>query len=128
MLIRPFQVNDLESVRAIHAAQRLGYEMPKFDEQDFIIKAVIEEAGEIHTALFLRKTAEAYLLMKRAGRKEGIQRLIVLNREINPIARRMGLPEVFCMCPPQLEGNFGKLLLHMGWRKQLWSMFSKEVI
>lgn len=127
LLVRPYTDSDLERMKEIHAAQGLGYELPDLSKPEFIIRSVIENGSGVEAGLFLRKTAEVYLLMDRMTRKAGLGRLLIFDREITPIAKREGLSDVACWIPPEAEARFGKLLLHLGWQKQLWSSYSRKV-
>jgi len=63
-----------------------------------------------------------------AGRKrDQLANLLVLHREMLTPMRRVGFSDTHCWMPPQIEKNFGPLLLHLGWRKPLWPSYSFEV-
>jgi hypothetical protein len=114
-------------MKEIHTAQGFAYELPDFSKPEFIIRSVIENSNGIEAGLFLRKTAEAYLLMQPMTRREGIGRLLIFDREITPMAKQEDLTDVNCWLPPEIERDFGKLLLHLGWQKQFWSSYSRKV-
>ena len=125
--IRPYMEADLERLKAIHAAQGFDYEFPDFSKPEFIIRSVIEDGNGVDAGLFLRKTAEVFLLMQPTTPKKGIGRLLIFDREITPLAKREGLSDVHCWVPPEIEAHFGKLMLHLGWQKQFWSSYSRKV-
>jgi hypothetical protein len=123
-------MSDLETVKRFHQAQGFDYELPDFSQPEFMVRAMIERPdGSPAIALFLRKTAEAYMLHdpNEDSKKERIQQLLVLHREIAPLAEKWGLADVNCLLPPAIEGPFGRLLLHLGWTKPEWTLFTKKV-
>ena len=125
--IRPYTEADLERLKAIHAAQGFDYELPDLSKPEFIIRAVIENGNGVEAGLFLRKTAEVFLLMEPTTRRKGIGRLLIFDREITPLAKQEGLSHVDCWVPPKIERDFGKLMLRLGWYKQLWSSYTRKV-
>ena len=127
LLVRPYREADLERLKAIHAAQGFDYEFPDLAKPEFIIRSVIEDGNGIEAGLFLRKTAEVFLLMEPTTRREGIRRLLIFDREITPLAKQQQLADVQCWLPPEIDRNFGQLLLHLGWQKQFWSSYSRRV-
>jgi len=127
LTIRPYVDSDLERIKELHGSQGFDYEFLDFGKPEFIIRSVIENGNKIEAGLFLRKTAEAYLLMQPMTRKAGIGRLLIFNREIPPLMKRQDLSDVHCWIPPEVDASFGKLLLHLGWQKQLWSSYSRKV-
>ena len=127
MIIRPYTEADVERVKELHAAQGFEYEFPDFSRPEFIIRSVIENGNGVEAGLFLRKTAEVFLLMQPMARKAALQRILIFDREIPPLAARKGFSDVHAWLPPEIEKRFGKLMEHLGWRKQLWPSYSREV-
>ena len=62
MRVRAYTDADLESVRAMHAAQGFRYGFPDLADPLFLVRSVVEDEGRPRMAAFLRLTAEAYLL------------------------------------------------------------------
>jgi hypothetical protein len=128
--LRYFDKDDQGAIERFHKAQGFDYKLPDFSQPEFLVRAVIERPdGSPALALFLRKTAEAYMLHdpNEDSRKERVQQLLVLHREIPPLAQQWGIGDLHCMLPPAIEGPFGKLLLHLGWTKPDWAMYARKV-
>src|SRR5207245_8120858 len=102
LLLRDYKPSDLAQIKALHAAQGLEYVLPDVNTSEFILKAVMENGNGVDMGFFLRRTAEAYLVCSSLSRREGIVQLLILDKEITPIARKLGLTDVYCMVPPDL--------------------------
>ena len=127
LLIRSYTTADLARMKQLHEMQGFDYEMPDLERPEFIIRSVIENSQGVEAGLFLRKTAEVYLLMQAMTKKAGLGRIGIFEKEIIPLARQEGLTDVHCWVPPEIEKHFGKLLQHLGWQKQLWASYSRKV-
>jgi len=128
IIVRPFQPSDLGTIQALHHAQNLGYEPP--DWTKMLVSAVVEVNGEIQMAAFLRQTAETFLLLDPDpdnNKREKLGQLLILHKEIMRPAMRAGLTDFHAWLPPQLDLKFGRLLMHLGWEKPLWTCYSKVV-
>lgn len=123
ILVRPFEEADRGRINEIFQAQKLEYDAPDWGK--ILVSAVVEVDGKITMAAFLRKTAETYFVMDgRAGRKrDRVGQLLMLHRELLIPARRVGFEDVHCWLPPEMEKDFGKLLMHFGWVRPLWPNF-----
>ena len=130
MRLRYYNSADLAAVKQIHAEQGFDYPLPDLDAPEFLVRAVLERDDEsIAAAVFLRKTAETFLLMppNHDSKKNKLGQLLILEKELPVIARRVGLKDVYCVVPPSVEDRFGKLLAHLGWQRGLWQRYEKEV-
>ena len=127
MLVRPYEARDQAQIEALKQKQGFAYDSP--DWEKMLVSCVIEADDKIQMAAFLRKTSEVYLIADRdAGRKrDQLANLLVLHREMLTPMRRVGFTDTHCWMPPEIEHNFGPLLLHLGWRKPLWPSYSYEV-
>lgn len=130
IIVRPFAQADQAEVEAIRSRQGFEYAVP--DWAKMAVSAVVEVDGQIQVAAFLRKTAEAYLLLDPAQhvpRRERLGQLLMLHKEMAPAAKRAGLADIHCWMPPEIEKRFGALLTneHFGWSKELWPCYSREV-
>ena len=90
--VRAYTEDDLESLRAMHAAQGFGYGFPDLSDPLFLVRTVVEEEGRPRMAAFLRLTAEAYLL---ADPREGSPRqrwrwLLALHEAVRHEAAALG--------------------------------------
>ena len=126
--IRHYDSADFERLKAIHSAQGIPYPLPNLDAKEFVIRAVIENGRGVDSALFLRKTAEAYLFMDFGGTPhDRMDRLKIFDKEIPPLAEKMAISEVYCAVPPKLERQFGRRLIQLGWTREPWPIFSRRI-
>lgn len=129
IFVRPYETQDLESVKRLFAAQNLDYKLPDFDASQFLVRAVIEEGEEVTAAMFLRKVANAYYFCdpNRGTKREKLGKLFIMRRELTPLAIRSGFDEIEAFLPPHME-KFGKLLVkHFGWKRNLWPCYSVDL-
>ena len=127
ILIRPTVSDDLQRLRELHKKQGFNYELP----DDFVIGESVEIDGELNRAALCRKTAELYYLLdtdKRLSRKDEIGMLVAMRKEISAPLKRVGITDLHCWVPPEIDARFGKLLLHLGWRKPLWTCYHLESV
>lgn len=139
MQIREYHESDLNSLRAIHAAQGFAYPLPDLRSPLFVTKLVLSESGDdgnsgderkITAAALLRLTAEAYLLLDpEAGTpRERWQRLLALHAAAEQDAWRRGLEDVHCWLPPEIGRQFGKRITRLGWiRDDAWTPYCKRL-
>ena len=129
MLIRPYVHEDLAQVRALHRAQGFSYDLPDLEAPAMLVRAVIEEDGEITHAAFLRKTSEAYWIFNPAETKrDRLGRLLALCKEMTGPAGRAGIDDVHAFLPPEIVNEkLHRTLLRMGWEKPLWVCYSRKV-
>jgi len=122
--------DDFGAIQAIHAAQALPYDAPDWGKM--LASSIVELNGEIHMAAFLRQTAETYLLVNPnvdLTKRDRLGELLVLHKDLMPVAKRKGLTDVHCWIPPQLGERFGRLLENpvFGWSPAPWACFHHEV-
>ena len=123
MQVRTYEDADLESMRAMHAAQGFGYAFPDLRDPLFLVRTIVEEEGQPRMAAFLRLTAEAYLL---ADPREGSPRqrwrwLLALHEAVRQEAAARGLADVQAFLPPRVARAFGRRLAALGWRRDPWT-------
>ncbi len=149
MRIREYAPEDEAALRALHAAQDLGYEFPGLRDPLFITKLVLEDnvaqgpssslrtsvspAGlesRIVAAALLRLTAEVYLLIDpHAGRpRRRWESILALHDAAASDAWRKGLSDVHAWLPPRLAKRFGRRLESLGWvRDDRWTPYCKKL-
>jgi hypothetical protein len=128
IIVRPATFDDLPRISELYRAQGFQYEQPNWS--GMLVSAVVEVDGQIEMAAFLRKTAETYLLLDpraAASKKKRLGQLLILHKELVKPAERSGLSDLHCWLPPDIDRDFGRLLLHLGWQKPLWPCYSREV-
>lgn len=142
MRIREYTADDLEALRAIHAAQGFDYKLPDLSNPLFVTKLVLAgqngapggattaQAETILGAALLRLTAEAYLLLDpRAGTpRERWHRLLALHAAAERDAWQRGLEDVHAWLPPPITKKFGKRMERLGWvRDDAWTPYCKRL-
>jgi hypothetical protein len=142
MPIREYQERDLESLRAIHAAQGFAYALPDLNNPLFLTKLILTEKDTIPSttaatpddkvlgAAFLRLTAEAYLLLDpQAGTPaQRWQWLLALHAAAERDAWQRGLEDVHAWLPPPIAKKFGKRITRLGWvRDDAWAPYCKKL-
>ncbi len=160
MPIREYHETDLQALRAIHAAQGFDYALPDLRAPLFVTKIVLTadapksgnanpapscESGGMHLsigvapeqgsdrilgAVFLRLTAEAYLLLDpKAGTPHDRWRaLLTLHAAAERDAWRRGLEDVHAWLPPPIAKTFGKRIQQLGWiRDDTWTPYCKKL-
>lgn len=129
LTIRPYLSSDAEAVKVLHAAQNLPYALPDWNKPEFLVRAVLENGtGKAEMALFLRKTAETFLLFDpRNSRREIIGRILAMTKECEGVAKRAGLTDCHAWLPAEIEPRFGKLLIHLGWKREAWPCYSRRI-
>lgn len=131
VIVRPYGEADLAAVKALHEAQGFDYAAPDWDAMD--VAAVIEVDQRMEMAIFFRRTAETFLLVRTgggvAGRKEKLGQLLLLHRAMLEPLRNAGFSDIHCWLPPEIDRKFGKLLTNplFGWKQQYWHSYSREV-
>jgi hypothetical protein len=129
MQVRAYSDTDLESLRAMHAAQGFSYAFPDLADPLFLVRSVVEEGGRPRMAALLRLTAETYLL---ADPREGSPRqrwswLLALHEAARREAASHGLADVQAFLPPPVARAFGRRLESLGWRRDPWTCFTRQL-
>jgi len=128
MIIRPYLDSDEAAIKAMHKEMGSLYDCPDFTKPQFLVRTVLENGnGRPEMALFLRKTAETYLLFEHGNmsKRQIIGRILAIGKESELAAKRAGIEDVHAFIPPEIE-KFGKLLIHLGWEKD-WPCYSRKV-
>jgi hypothetical protein len=160
MRIREYEQKDLQSLRAIHAAQGFAYPLPDLQSPLFLTRLVLVDDDpptprsnnasssrafsgmslsigdcsesapcKIQGAVFLRLTAEAYLLLDpKAGTPHDRWRALqALHAAAERDAWRRGLDDVHAWLPPPIAKTFGRRVAQLGWiRDDTWTPYCKK--
>ena len=126
-MIRDFQPEDASALKELHKAQGFDYALPDLSNPLFLVRKVREVDGRVVGAMFLRITAETFLVT--AGRPvEKGRAILELQPEVLREAYEKGLSEVVCVVPPEISESFAPVLERMGWSKTRdWPMYQKEL-
>jgi glucokinase len=126
MKIRTYQPSDLETLKQIHADRGLPPAcMPEPENPLFIVKKVIEEAGQVQAATFVKLTSEPWLLLDPdLPDKKAVQLVRIISDITSVAAANLGLEEMTCWIPPEAGPSFGKLLESIGYIKTPWQSYT----
>ena len=85
--------------------------------------------GRIAMAVLLRLTAEAYLLHDPAvgTPRQRWQRFLCLHQAAQNVAAARGLNDVQAFLPPRIATAFGRRLARLGWTRDPWPCYSKQI-
>ena len=126
-MIRNLEPEDVEVTKDIHKAQGFGYSMPDLTSPLILVKKVREVDGRVVAAMFLRLTAETFLVTTGSPVEKG-RAIEELQPEVLREAYEKGLSDVVCVVPPEISESFAPVLVRMGWsRDRDWPMWSREV-
>lgn len=126
-MIRDFEPKDTESLILIHKAQGFDYNLPDLTSPLLLVKKVREIDGQVVGAMFLRITAETFLLVGGSPVTKG-RSIEELQPEVIRAAWEKGLSDVLCVVPPEIEPDFSPVLARMGWAKERsWPLYSRRV-
>lgn len=129
MIVREYTDADHAALRAMHAAQGFGYELPDPGHPLFLVRAVLEDEGRPRMAALLRLTAEAYLLADphEGSPRQRWQWLLALHDATRQAAAARGLSDVQAFLPPQVSRAFGRRLARLGWRRDPWTCYTRQL-
>jgi len=124
--VRDYEPRDLDTIKSIYKAQGFDYALPDLSSPLVLVKKVREIDGRVVAAMFLRITAETFLLVQGSPLEKG--RAI---EELQPAAIgeawRKGLNDVVCVIPREIAESFGPVLERMGWSHDRdWPMWSRS--
>jgi hypothetical protein len=126
-LIRDFQPGDADALKELHKAQGFDYALPDLSNPLFLVRKVREVDGRVVGAMFLRITAETFLVTAGSPVEKG-RAILELQPEVLREAYEKGLSEVVCVVPPEISESFAPVLERMGWSKTRdWPMYQKEL-
>jgi len=92
-----------------------------------LINKVREIDGQVVGAMFLRITAETFLLVDGSPVAKG-RAIEELQPEVIRAAWEKGLNDIVCVVPPEIEPDFSPVLTRMGWAKERpWPLWSRSV-
>ncbi len=126
-MIRDYQPEDLEAIKSIHKSQGFDYALGDISSPLFLIKKVRVVDGQVVGAMFLRLTAETFLLVDGSPVTRG-RAIEELQPAVIRAAWEKGLSDLLCVVPPEIETDFSPVLTRMGWAKERpWPLYSRGV-
>lgn len=126
-MVRDYEVSDLPQIKAIHEDGGLDYNLPSLDSPLCLVKKVYVVDGHVVAAMFLRLTAETYLLVSGEPGKK-MDAMEALQPAVLDEAYSKGLDEVVAVIPDSILKRFAKRLKQLGWNKGRdgWILFSRS--
>lgn len=126
-MIRNFHPDDLPAIKAIHKSMGFEYSLPDFSSPLILVNKVRVENGQVVAALFLRLTAETFLLAEGSPVVRG-RAIEELQPAVLKAAWKKGLDDLVCVIPPEISSDFAPALERMGWsRDRDWPMWSRQL-
>ena len=126
-MIRDYEPGDDQTIFDIHKRQGFDYNLGDISSPLFLIKKVRVVDGQVVGAMFLRLTAETFLLVDGSPVTRG-RAIEELQPAVIRAAWEAGLSDVLCVVPPEIEPDFSPVLERMGWAKERpWPLYSRSV-
>jgi hypothetical protein len=139
-MIREFEDSDIETARAIHAANDLpancfpnltqvsatGNEEPN---PLFVVKSIYEHDGKPALISFLKVTSELYLLVDHTigTPEERWAWLQEFKEHMKREAWRLGFEQMTAFVPREIEASFEKRLLDLGFIRSPWQSYTLNI-
>jgi len=126
-MVRDFQPEDTDSIISIHKSQGFSYNLPQMSSPLVLVHKVREVDGQVVASMFLRVTAETFLLVEGSPESKG-RAIEELQPEVLREAKEKGLDDLVCVIPPEIAESFAPALRKMGWSHDRdWPMYSRSV-
>ena len=126
-MVRDMLPEDIETIKDIHKRQGFDYNLPDLTSPIILLSKVRVIDGQVVGAMFLRITAETFLLVDGSPTVKG-RSIEELQPEVIRAAWEKGLSDVLCVVPPEIESSFSSVLDRMGWAKERpWPLWSRGV-
>jgi hypothetical protein len=129
-VIRTFEERDLTALAEIHAENGLPPNcMPDPADPLMLIKAVVEQHGKPVMATFLKGTSEIYLLVDHnySTPEDRWQMMQELRDYLCREAWRLGLDQMTCWVPPEIDKSFSKRLEELGFQRSTWASYTLNI-
>lgn len=129
MKIRDYSPEDKSQIEALFQKQGFEYELPDFNERQFVVNKVVEDNGRVIMAICARQTVELYMISDKEWetprwRFEALRKIHEAMREA---LDSLGFRDAHCWLPPQIAKTFGKRLMRtFQWKQPLWTDFTRE--
>jgi hypothetical protein len=128
MYIRPFKDKDSDAIFAMHEASGFDYPMPDLRSPLMCVLGVADSDGVPVAVAGIKLIGEAYLWMDATmSDRTKAKALLKLHRDMKLNAKQIGLDQVVCHLPPEIDSGFSTRLLKFGWNKSVWSGYAINV-
>lgn len=126
-MVRDFQPEDTDSIISIHKSQGFSYNLPQMSSPLVLVHKVREVDGQVVASMFLRVTAETFLLVEGSPESKG-RAIEELQPEVLREAKEKGLDDIICVIPPEIAESFEPALRKMGWNPTRdWKMWYRSL-
>jgi hypothetical protein len=126
-MVRDQEFKDIQEIRAIHAKNDLGFELPDF-RRKLVVSKVFTDNDRVVMAAMLRPTTEAYIICDKDWRTPWFrwQVLQELHGMVLEECREQGIEDTQACLDPNVERAFGRRLLQCGWRRHIGALYSRK--
>lgn len=130
MKIRDLDETDLDFINTTYKNSGFDYELPDINSPLFVVKKTIEdEQGNIIGSAVVKLTAEVFLFLDPTqSPKIKVDAMKELNDGISKASYELGLDQISCWIPPEIEKNFQRRLKQMDWIKSPWNNFTRNLV
>lgn len=126
-MVRDFKPEDTDSIISIHKEQGFSYNLPQMSSPLVLVHKVREVDGQVVASMFLRVTAETFLLVEGSPESKG-RAIEELQPEVLREAKEKGLDDIICVIPPEIAESFEPALRKMGWNPTRdWKMWYRSL-
>lgn len=125
-MVRDYRAEDFEQVKALHEASGIDYTMPDLGAPLFVVKKVVERDGKVIAACALRIEVETYLWC--GGEPDDkMTAMLAMQPDILQEAWLLGIDNLVCWIPEDVEARFSKRLKQLGWARDRdgWHSWSR---
>jgi len=129
-MIRSYEPKDEVAIHEIYLANQLPAEcFPDFTDPLMLHTGVVEIENKVVMSCSIRGTSELYLFVDHAAGtpEERWQWMQELREYIVREAWRLGLDQMSCWIPPEIELSFKDRLEQMGFQKSPWSCYTLKL-
>ena len=130
-MIRPYQESDILPLQQIRIDNGLPPNcMPDPTDPLMLAKLVVEQDGKPVMATFLRASSEIYVLVdhQHGTPEERWQWMQELKDHLAREAWRLGLDQMTCFVPPEIEQSFAKRLMQLGFQRSPWQSYTLNLL
>jgi hypothetical protein len=121
---------EVPELRRIHEESGFDFKFPDLSDSRFAIQRSLRHEGKLMAAVVVKLEGECYLFLdhKSATPFERFFGLQIMQKDLLEKAREIGLDQLYCVLPPEVERRFGARLVEHGWKKDRgWTKYTYEL-
>ena len=129
LIVRQYKDADKAALHYLFDARGFAYDLPDLKGSDILAALVLEEETKVRAAALLRLEVNAFLLLDGdwATPRDRWEALQIIHEAMRERAEHAGIKEANCWLPPEIEKQFAPRIEELGWRRNLWSNYSRKV-